>query len=310
MQVSVIIPAYNAEKYIAESITSVLKQSYPVLEIIVIDDGSIDNTSNIARSFGDIVHIIRQTNSGVSTARNNGIIKASGDLIAYLDADDTWTPRKLEYQVAYLVEHRDVVAVASGFKIFGTDSKTFDVFTHNATFLKYQPIDHLTSPKVHLSTLVVRSSVTKKIHFLEGIGDAEDLIYFANLRCIGLIGSVDKILAGRRQHPDQATQCFLHFTRGLKARIAWAKENHLLIHKESPSLAESDVLNGAVRHILASYWARDFKRFRQWRRELLTIWPKDIAVPNDLLRFTPPKFFITLVDILHLIRNRKISSSK
>lgn len=90
ISVSVVIPAYNCERYIARTIDSVLAQTRPADEIIVVDDGSTDKTADVIRSFGDRVILIQQENAGASAARNTGIKAASGDWIAFLDGDDEW----------------------------------------------------------------------------------------------------------------------------------------------------------------------------------------------------------------------------
>lgn len=93
--VSVVIPAYNAEGYLAATIESVLAQTYRPLEVLVIDDGSSDGTVALARSFGDPVRVIEQENKGPAGARNTGFAEARGDIIALLDADDLWMPERL-----------------------------------------------------------------------------------------------------------------------------------------------------------------------------------------------------------------------
>lgn len=111
--VSVIMPAYNAERYIAESIQSVLDQSYGNWELVVVDDGSTDKTAETVQRFaaGDSrVKCISQRNSGQGKARNTGIENSSGSLIAFLDSDDLWLPEKLERQVQFLIDTKvDVV---------------------------------------------------------------------------------------------------------------------------------------------------------------------------------------------------------
>ena len=98
--VSVIVPVYNGEKYIAETIQSALDQTYKNLEIIVVDDGSTDSTADIVKSFNDerIIYL-HQQNSGANVARNYGINASKGEFIAPLDADDIWLPHKIEAQV-------------------------------------------------------------------------------------------------------------------------------------------------------------------------------------------------------------------
>lgn len=99
--ISVIIPVYNGEQFLDESITSVFLQNYSPLEIIIIDDGSSDRSREIATSYTDVLYLY-QENAGTAAARNRGIKMSKGDLIAFLDADDIWMPNKLALQLAAL----------------------------------------------------------------------------------------------------------------------------------------------------------------------------------------------------------------
>lgn len=104
-RVSTIIPAYNAARYVGAAIESALAQTYTDNEIIVVDDGSSDDTPRVLESYGSRITFLRQPNAGVSAARNKALSVASGELIAYLDADDMWHPEKLEKQVEFLDAH-------------------------------------------------------------------------------------------------------------------------------------------------------------------------------------------------------------
>jgi glycosyltransferase involved in cell wall biosynthesis len=106
--VSVVIPAYNAESCVGRAIRSVLVQTHPVREIIVVDDGSRDATRAVVQEFGVPVRYIHQVNAGVSAARNHGIREAVGEWIAFLDADDEWLPDKLGRQVELLKARPDL----------------------------------------------------------------------------------------------------------------------------------------------------------------------------------------------------------
>ncbi len=101
---SVIIPAFNAVATLARAIESVCAQSWPVHEIIVVDDGSTDATAEVARQFGDAVRLIRQENSGVSVARNAGAAAATGNWLAFLDADDWYSPDRIRLHAEWIAE--------------------------------------------------------------------------------------------------------------------------------------------------------------------------------------------------------------
>jgi len=103
--VSVIIPSYNCARYVCEAVDSVLAQTSPADEIIVVDDGSTDDTRARLEAYRDRTVYIEQPHSGVARARNRGIEDSSGTLIAFLDADDRWLPEKLERQLEHLASH-------------------------------------------------------------------------------------------------------------------------------------------------------------------------------------------------------------
>ena len=120
--VSVVIPTYNYGHFIAEAIESVLAQTYEIQDIIVVDDGSTDDTEKIVSQFSDRIRYFRQENAGVCAARNHGIAKATGDFIAFLDADDIWYPEKTEKQLKKFAADPAVGLVHCGMREF--DSST------------------------------------------------------------------------------------------------------------------------------------------------------------------------------------------
>ncbi|MGA9176791.1 MAG: glycosyltransferase [Desulfobacterales bacterium] len=108
-QVSVIIPTYNRAWVMKEAIDSVLAQDYTEFELIVVDDGSTDHTSDVLDSYRNVIKVLSQKNKGVSAARNRGIAEASGKFIAFLDSDDLWLPQKLTVQIEFFNQTPDAL---------------------------------------------------------------------------------------------------------------------------------------------------------------------------------------------------------
>lgn len=117
LSVSVVIPVYNLAAYLPEAIESVLRQSYQPLEIIVVDDGSTDDTELVLRAYWQKIVYLKQERKGAAAARNRGIQGSSGKYIAFLDADDLWMPDRLQEQVRYLDEDPEVGLVCSDFSV-------------------------------------------------------------------------------------------------------------------------------------------------------------------------------------------------
>jgi glycosyltransferase involved in cell wall biosynthesis len=115
--VSVIVAVSNGACYLAQALESVLFQPYRRIELIVVDDGSVDNSDKIARSHEE-VRYISQHNKGLAVARNTGVNAAKGELIAFIDQDDLWTPGKLDSQVDYLLQNPEIQYVNAWVKLF------------------------------------------------------------------------------------------------------------------------------------------------------------------------------------------------
>ena len=140
MRISVVIPAYKAEAYIAQTIESVLRQTLKPIEIIVVDDGSPDRSGDVAASYPE-VRVIRQENAGVANARNAGLAASSGDGLAFLDADDVWEPQFLEKSVEALIRHKADVSYTSRRNLVQQPDQSF-----------------VYAPRVHSYVLAVRLS--------------------------------------------------------------------------------------------------------------------------------------------------------
>jgi glycosyltransferase involved in cell wall biosynthesis len=128
-EISVVIPTYNRARYVTRAVDSVLAQSLAACEIIVVDDGSIDETERLLEPYRDRIQYIRQPNAGVSAARNAGIAVARGEWIAFLDSDDEWLPEKLAVQADCILVHPEIVAHVTNAKMVFADGNTLDLFT-------------------------------------------------------------------------------------------------------------------------------------------------------------------------------------
>lgn len=108
--VSCVIPVFNGARWLRDTLDGILEQTHQPLELILVDDGSTDDTPKVAAGYGDRIRYVRQTNAGPAAARNRGISEAAGDLIAFGDADDRWHPERLARQAGRLRERPDVDA--------------------------------------------------------------------------------------------------------------------------------------------------------------------------------------------------------
>lgn len=141
--VSVIVPVYNGERFIAATIHAVLRQSRVPDEIVIVNDGSKDGTLAQLAQFGDAIRVISIPNGGVSNARNTGIAASSGNIIAFLDADDLWEPNKLEVQLAALAAYPEVGFTCCNFNNVYTGEHTVVPHLH---YLRNNPYLVLDAP--------------------------------------------------------------------------------------------------------------------------------------------------------------------
>jgi glycosyltransferase involved in cell wall biosynthesis len=125
--VSVIIPTYNYGRFLREALDSALAQTYRPLEVIVVDDGSTDDTPQVLAAYGDRILVIRQNNLGVGAARNTGIAAARGEYLAFLDSDDIWKPQAIEHEIARFIDDPGLGLVHCGAESFDRDGKTLSV---------------------------------------------------------------------------------------------------------------------------------------------------------------------------------------
>lgn len=208
MRVSTIIPTFNRSQFVCEAIDSVLAQSHPVDEIIVIDDGSTDDTQEKLNSYLDTIKYIKQPNGGPGAARNRGLKEATGDIIALLDSDDLWVSNKIEVQLRFFREHPKIDFLFGNMASY-TDSNAPEIknasihnyLCANATNLDHI-IDHLIVENViPTSTVMFRRAEFKVVgYFNESLSIAEDLDFWFRALQKCRFGYIDKVLEKRRIH--------------------------------------------------------------------------------------------------------------
>lgn len=216
--VSVVIPAYNSERYIADAIDSVLQQDYPALEIWVVDDGSTDSTREVVRRYGDRVQLLSQQNKGSAAARNLGVVNATGKYIAFLDADDVWWKHKIRFQIDALQSSGRKMAYSSFIRWhpgehgrYAHPDTLFAVPDHpDKTSAKivtgWTYADLLMDCIVWTSSVIVEKSELEKVGlFDETLRKGQDYDLWLRLSWqIEMLG-LDKPTALYRIHPDNIT---------------------------------------------------------------------------------------------------------
>lgn len=201
--VSVVIPCYNAARFLPGAIESALAQTHRDREIIVVDDGSSDETPAVARAYGDRVAYHRQDNRGAAAARNRGMELARGEFIAFLDADDVWFPTKLEEELGLLARNPALGAVYTD--CFSIDSAGKITGFYLARNLPRNPdaaVELFIRDFIPNSTLLFRREALRTVGFSDpAVWLEEDLDYKIRLAERYPIGRVRLPLAGWRQHP-------------------------------------------------------------------------------------------------------------
>lgn len=207
-KISVVMPAYNAEKYIGESIDSILNQTYGDFEFIIINDGSRDSTKEIILSYSDnrIVYLENEINSGIVVTLNKGLKYATGEYIARMDADDIAVAERLEKQIEFMEKNKDVGVLGTGICIFGEDvQEQARVFTTNPEQLKAELI--FNSCIAH-PTVMMRSNILKNnglSYDLEYAG-AEDYNLWWKIAKVSRIATIPDLLVKYRIHSSQITK--------------------------------------------------------------------------------------------------------
>lgn len=208
-EVSVIIPAFNAQRFLLETVNSVLVQTFRRVEVIIVDDGSTDSTLRLARAIVDPgVTVITQPNEGQATARNRGLAAASSAsrYVAFVDADDVWDPGKIEAQVAHLEADTEAVAVGCFMRYLSATGKPLGKTGRVvAEEDRLQIAQGLLLP-FPISSCLIRKAVVEELGgFDPQLREAEDLELYAGLAQAGKLGCIPEVMGSYRVHPGSAS---------------------------------------------------------------------------------------------------------
>ena len=254
--ISVVIPAYNSAGYIGEAIESVLQQSVPPQEIIVVDDGSTDETETIVKNFEDRICYVYQKRSGVAAARNKGLELSSGDFVTFIDADDVWKKNKLEIQLKLFQQNPELEMVLGFLQRVTTrnEDDSLHVFEGDEDGIYV----------LQLGCTLIKKRVFENVgNFDEEMKLSEDFDWFLRTRESGIKVDVHKdVVQLYRQHEKNITKDKIaanrYLLKAFKKAIDRRKNAGLTDTKvPGPKSNINEILN---------FW--DYKDQKEWKKVL------------------------------------------
>ena len=282
--ISIIMPCYNGQAFLAEAIESVLGQTLRGFELIVVDDGSTDGSAEILRGYGDRIRVVRQSNKGVSAARNVGMRESAGEFIAFLDTDDYWHREFLQHMVAGMENPATAIAycgwqnvgVTPGNPFVPPDYEAGDKMHHLLRFASLWPIHAI---------LIRRTALPPGVPFNPEYPACEDYDLWLRVASFHRIQLVPKVLAFYRKHStEQATSN--------QARVA---RYNLLVKKRF--LAEfPELMRGATRARRRAILAGGVVD-----RGYRCLWKGDLASAHGIFRHALVNGVIGLKDLKYAV---------
>lgn len=269
--ISVIIPCYNGQQYISEAIDSVLRQTYPNVEVIVVNDGSTDRSAEILSGYGDKITVVSQANAGLPAARNSGIAVARGEFYGFLDADDYWDATFLaELQAAADQENAGIAYC--GWQNIGLPGARGEPFI---------PPDYEHDPEklpkliqgvrwpVHAA--LVRASVCNGVGgFNPALKSCEDFAFWIRTATKNKLVRVPKVLAFYRHHGDQMTSNRLRIvSHHFRVQGEFFAENPDIAQRLGPAKVKALVFGELLEKGYEAYWRRDMETARFAFRNVL-----------------------------------------
>jgi len=258
--VSVVVPCYNGGRFVAEAVQSVLDQSHAAVEIIVVDDGSTDNSPDILATFGNKIRVIRQENHGLSDARNVGIESSRGTYLAFLDADDYWDHTFVEKMVSALDNSSAAIAYC-GWKNLGLNGPRGEPFIPP----DYEAEEKVESLLRYASLWPVHAAMLKR-SILEEAGGfdthlpaCEDYDLWLRLAVKHRIVRIPEVLAYYRHHGEaqMTSKQWMQAKYLLQIKKAFVSQHPELYQTISPVKLKSFLSGALLQRAYDCYWRRD-----------------------------------------------------
>ena len=269
-----VVPAYNADRYIGATLDSVSRQTHSRLEIIVVDDGSSDFTSRIVRSKAELdgrIRLIRQSNAGVAAARNRGLMEAQGAFFAPLDADDLWRPRKIEQQLAVLRRSSaDTALVYTWVSIIDDDGRIIGRGTQRRAvgwvlqdLLAHNFIGNASVPLIRMEAARSAGGYDERL-FALGAQGCEDMKFHLAIAERWKFDLVPEMLVGYRESHTSMSLDWRRMSRSRAVVLADIAERHPEIARSAFHLyRQRSRLSMAVRHIRAGRTSESWRLIAQ-----------------------------------------------
>ena len=275
-QLSVLMPVYNAERYLAEAVESVLSQTFSDFEFIIIDDGSTDRSLEILQRYAeqdDRIRLVSRPNTGLIGALNEGLALARGELIARMDADDISLPERFSRQLEYLLAHPNCIAIGSRAVMIDPEGAPLCEMSKEAT---HEEIDafHLTGrggALLHAASMIRREILKAVGGYRKEFPDAEDYDLFLRLAEVGRLANLPEPLYRYRQH--LASVGYTKRRAQSRSVSAALRETHTRRGLEPPADDLVDVnpplASKAERHCEWAGWAFEAGNFATARKHAL-----------------------------------------
>ncbi len=231
-KISVIMPVYNAEKYVREAIDSILSQTFRDFEFIIIDDGSSDSSVDIVKAYHDerIRLYVNEQNMGVAKTLNKGLELATGEYIARMDSDDISLPQRFEKQLAYLENHRNVGVLGCGTEDFGEGIPS-RFSRPNSSSAEYK-VDLFFNTCVAHPAVMMRRSALGSFRYEEKYNGLEDYVLWWRIAERHDIYSLSEVLFRYRKHKNQVTQIQAHTKEFCEKTKSFIEEKISVLDKE------------------------------------------------------------------------------